>query len=175
MTSFEKIIAANKAQLETLTNMTAKTFAGVEKMIDLNMTAAKEALSDAAENAKKSASAKEAQEFLAIQAEMIQPLIEKATAYSRQLYAVALSAGEEMNKSIEAQAAESKAKFMDFVDNASKNAPVGTEPVVAMVKKAVEATNTAVEAAQKSVKQAAANVEKELKSAVENAKVSKKR
>lgn len=175
MINFENMMAANKAQLENFTKMTEKAFAGVEKMIDVNMQAAKSALEDAAETAQKSASAKDAQEFMATQAAMIQPLLEKTTAYSRQLYAVAVAAGDELNKSIEAQAAEAKLKFMDFVDAASKNAPVGTEPVVAMVKKAVEATNAAMEATQKSVKQAASNVEKSFKAATEDVKTMKKR
>lgn len=175
MINFETMMAANKAQLENFAKITEKAFSGVERMIEMNMQAAKSALEDASETAQKMASVKDAQEFMTTQAAMIQPLLEKTTAYSRQLYSVASAAGDELSKNIEAQAADSKTKFMDFVDTASKNAPVGTEPVVAMAKKVVEVTNAAVEATRKTVKQATSNMEKSFKATAENAKDAKKR
>ncbi|MFZ9665234.1 MAG: phasin family protein, partial [Limnohabitans sp.] len=42
----EQVIAANKANLETLVGLTNKAFAGVEQLIELNLAAAKAAMAD---------------------------------------------------------------------------------------------------------------------------------
>ena len=44
----EQVIAANKANLETLMGLTNKAFSGVEQLIELNMVAAKAAMADSA-------------------------------------------------------------------------------------------------------------------------------
>ena len=43
----DQVLAANKANLETLAGLTTQAFAGVEQIIALNMSAAKSALGDA--------------------------------------------------------------------------------------------------------------------------------
>ena len=42
----EQMIAAQKANVESLFGLTEKAFSGVEKMVELNMAAAKAALQD---------------------------------------------------------------------------------------------------------------------------------
>jgi phasin family protein len=99
-------------------------------------------------------SVKDAQELLALQAALFQPLAEKTTAYSRHLYDIATGASAEFTKSFEGQFAEAQKKFLAVVDNASKNAPAGSETAVAVFKSAVAAGNNALESVQKAVKQA---------------------
>ena len=106
MLTTEQIMAATKANLDTLFNLTNKAFAGVEKMVELNVTAAKAALAESAEHAKASLSVKDAQEFMAVQAGLIQPLAEKTAAYSRHLYDIASGASAEFAKNVEAQTAD---------------------------------------------------------------------
>ena len=154
MMTVEQIVASNKANLDTLFGLTTKAFAGVEKMVELNVTAAKAALAESTEHAKASMSVKDAQEFLALQAGLIQPLAEKSAAYSRHLYDIATSTGAEFTKNAEAQAAEAQKKFSGLVDSAAKNAPAGSESVVAIMKSSVAAANNALESVQKAVKQA---------------------
>ncbi|MCE3272398.1 MAG: phasin family protein, partial [Ramlibacter sp.] len=50
MLTVEQIMAAQKANVETLFGLTAKAFEGVEKLIELNVTASKLALQEAAES-----------------------------------------------------------------------------------------------------------------------------
>jgi phasin family protein len=145
MLTVEQIVASNKANLDTLFGLTTKAFAGVEKMVELNVTAAKAALAESTEHAKASLSVKDAQEFMALQAGMIQPLAEKTAAYSRHLYDIASSASAEFTKNVEEQAADAQKKLMGLVDTASKNAPAGSESAVTMMKSAVAAANNAFE------------------------------
>jgi len=169
MLTVEQIVASNKANLDTLFGLTTKAFAGVEKMVELNVTAAKAALAESTEHAKASMSVKDAQEFMALQAGMIQPLAEKTAAYSRHLYDIATSASAEFTKNVEEQSAEAQKKFMGLVDTASKNAPAGSESAVTMMKSAVAAANNAFESVQKSVKQATEMAEKNFAAASETA------
>lgn len=154
MLTADQIVAAQKANIETLFGLTQKAFTGVEKLVELNLQASKAALCESAEQAQALLSVKDAQELLALQASMMQPLAEKAMAYSRHLYDIANGTAGEFNKAAEAQAAEAQKKFMEVVDNAAKNAPAGSETAVAMMKNAVAAANNAAESVQKVVKQA---------------------
>jgi phasin family protein len=154
MLTVEQILAAQKANVETLFGLTNKAFAGVEKLVELNIHASKAALADAADSTKAALSVKDAQELLALQAGLFQPLAEKTASYSRHLYDIASSAGSEFTSAFEAQAAEGQKKFMSLVDGAAKNAPAGSETAVAVMKSAVAAATNAFESVQKAVKQA---------------------
>lgn len=150
----EQVIAANKANLETLVGLTNKAFAGVEQLIELNLAAAKSTLADSQKQASAALSVKDAQELLSLQASLFQPLAEKAVAYNRHLYEIATGTGSHFNSHLEAQVAEAQKAFHDLVDNAAKNAPAGSEAAVAAFKTAVSAGNNALETVQKAVKQA---------------------
>lgn len=155
MMTVDQILAMQKANVETLFGLTTKAFAGVEKLVDLNITASKAAMAEAADTSKAMLSVKDAQELLAMQAGLFQPLAEKTAAYSRHLYDIASGAGAEFGAAVEAQSSEAKQKFMSMVDTATKNAPAGSETAVAMMKSAMAAANNAAESVQKAVKQAA--------------------
>ena len=154
MLTAEQIMASHKANVETLFGLTSKAFEGVEKLVELNLTASKAALSEAAGSAQAVLSVKDAQELLALQASMFQPLAEKTAAYSRHLYDIASGAGAEFGKAFESQAADAQKAIVGLVDNAAKNAPAGSETAVAVMKSAVAAANNAFESVQKAVKQA---------------------
>ena len=89
MLTAEQIVAAQKANLETLFDLTSKAFEGVEKLVELNLQVAKASLGEAQETAKASFAVKDAQELLALQAGLLQPAAEKAAAYGRHLYDIA--------------------------------------------------------------------------------------
>ena len=154
MMTVEQVVASHKANLETLYGLTAKAFEGVEKIVELNLTASKAAMSDANAHAQSLLSVKDAQELLALQSGLLQPLAEKTAAYNRHLYDITTGTAAEFTKSFEAQTAEAQKKFMNLVDSAAKNAPAGSEAAVAIVKSSVAAANNALESIQKAAKQA---------------------
>ena len=147
-------MASHKANMETLLGLTSKAFEGVEKIVELNMTASKAAMAEVGDHAKALLSVKDAQELMALQSSMFQPLAEKTAAYSRHLYDIASSSTAEFTKTVEGQAADMQKKITGLVDAAAKNAPAGSETAVAMFKSAVSAANNALESVQKAVKQA---------------------
>lgn len=150
----EQFAAAAKSNLETLFSLTNSAFAGVEKVIELNLNVAKANLADSAAKAKEMMSVKDVQELVAFSAAQFQPSAEKAVAYSRHLYDIATSTSAEFSKAAEAQIADSNKKFVALVDAATKNAPAGSETAVAMVKSAVAAANSAYDSLTKATKQA---------------------
>jgi phasin family protein len=154
MLTAEQVIASQKATVETLFGLTNKAFAGVEKLVELNVQASKAALAETANQTQALMGVKDAQELLALQAGLMQPLAEKTAAYSRHLYDIATGTTSEFNKAVESQAADAQAKFMSLVDGAAKNAPAGSETAMAVMKSAVAAANNAFESVQKAVKQA---------------------
>lgn len=150
----EQILASHKANVETLFGLGNKAFEGVEKFVQLNVAASRAALTEAATHAQAVLSVKDAQELLALQAGLFQPMVEKAAAYSRHVYEIASGTGAEFSKAFEAQAAEAQRNFSNLVDTAAKSAPAGSETTVAVFKSAVSAANNAFESVQKAVKQA---------------------
>ena len=154
MMTTEQMMAAHKSNVEILFGLTGKAFEGVEKLVELNLQVAKAAMSEVADTTKAALSVKDAQELMALQAGLLQPVAEKAAAYSRHLYDIAASTGAEVNKAAEASTADAQKKFMSMVDTAVKNAPAGSENVVALVKSAVAAANNAFDGVQKATKQA---------------------
>jgi phasin family protein len=152
----EQIVAAQKANIETIFGLTQKAFEGVEKLVELNVQATKAALSESANSTQAMLSVKDAQELLTLQASLMQPLAEKTVAYSRHLYDIASGTSAEFGKAAEAQATDAQKKFMSVVDNASKNAPAGSETAVAAFQSALSNSQKAVESAQAAIKKATA-------------------
>ena len=159
MFTVDQMLAAQKANVETLFGLTTKAFAGVERLVELNITASKAALSEAAESTQAAFGAEDAQELMAMQAGLFQPLAEKTAAYSRHLYDIATSTGAEFKTAFEAQSAEGQKKFAALVETATKNAPAGSEAAVAAMKNAVATATNAFEQVQKAVKQATETAE----------------
>lgn len=165
----EQMMAAHKANIEMLFGLTSKAFEGVEKLVELNLTASRAALSEAANNTQAAFAAKDAQELLALQAGMFQPLAEKAAAYSRNLYEIATGATAELSKVLEAQSADAQKNFANLIESAAQNAPAGSESAVAAMKNAVSVASNAFESVQKAVKQASEAAEANFSAAAESA------
>ncbi|MBC7703506.1 MAG: phasin family protein [Rhodoferax sp.] len=169
MLTVEQVMASHKSNIETLMGLTSKAFEGVEKMVELNLTASKAALAEIGDHAKAVLSVKDAQELLALQSSLMQPLAEKTAAYSRHLYDIASGSSAEFGKAFEEQATDAQHKLMGLVDNAAKNAPAGSEAAVAVMKSAVAAANNALESVQKAVKQATEVAESNFNTVAANA------
>jgi phasin family protein len=60
----------------------------VEKLVELNLQVVKSTLAESQENAQRALSVKDAQELLALQAGLTQPVSEKALSYGRHVYEI---------------------------------------------------------------------------------------
>ena len=66
MLTVEQVVASHKANLETLFGLTSKAFEGVEKLVELNVTASRAALNEAANHTQAVLSVKDVQELMAL-------------------------------------------------------------------------------------------------------------
>jgi phasin family protein len=154
----EQFSAATKNNLETqlalLTTLTGKALESVEKVVELNMNVAKAALEEGTSNARQLLAAKDPQEFLALSATQVQPVAEKAVSYGRHVATILSGLQSEFTKAAEAQIGEHSRKLATLVDEVSKNAPAGSENVVAFMKSAIASANAGYEQLTKTTKQA---------------------
>ena len=160
--SNDQFAAIQKNSLDVFAGLSQKTFASFEKLVGLNMAAAKAVMAESMSNLQALAGAKDAQAVLALQSGMIQPLAEKSASYSRHLYDIASDTGAEFTKALESTTAESQKAVTSFLEGSLKNAPAGSEAAVAVFRSAIDAGNNAVESAQKTAKQAVQMVESKL-------------
>ena len=155
MITVEQIVNTQKTNIDTFFGLSGKAFEGVEKLVELNLSAAKSAMAEAAQNTKLVLSAKDPQELVALQTSLMQPAAEKAAAYTRHVYDIAAATNAEVARVAEEQVNDAQKKFMSAVDTAVKNAPAGSENAVTLVKSALAAANNAYESVHKAAKQAA--------------------
>jgi len=170
----EQLAAAHKANIDMLFGLTQKAFEGVEKLVELNLQATRAALKDSADSTQALLSVKDAQALLQRQAELMQPLAEKAVAYSRQLYDIAASTGSAFSQAAERNAADAQHKAMAVMDNVARNAPAGTEAAVEAMRNVVSAAASAMETVQQAVKQAADLAETQFHNATQQAQALQK-
>ncbi len=155
-----------EAQIALITSLTNKAFESVEKLVDLNLNAVKSSLEDSNSAAKQLLAAKDPQELSSLLAAQAQPSAEKALAYGRHVASIASSAQAEFTKAAEEQVAEANRKVLALIEEASKNAPAGSENVVALVKSAFGTANASYEQLANSTKQAVEALEANLNTAV---------
>ncbi len=169
MLTIEQLSATHKNNLDVFFGMSEKAFAGVEKMVELNLAAAKSTLNDSLNQVHSLLAVKDPAEALSLQTAVYQPLAEKTAAYSRHLYDIASSTSSDIAKTVESQIHDAQSQFMTLVDSASKNAPQGSEAVVAMFKSALTASQNAAETLQKAVKQVTETAEANLQAVANTA------
>jgi len=143
-----------KGQMDAAFALGQTFFDATERMLELNLAAAKATLEESVERVQALMSAKDVQEFVALSSALPQPTLEKAVSYSRTVYGIANGAGTEVSRIVESQIAENNKKVTQLIDFAAKNAPAGSEPAVAALKSALAAANTAYDTFTKAAKQA---------------------
>lgn len=155
-----------EAQLALFNSLTAKTFEGVEKLIELNLSTAKASLEESNAAAKQLLSVKDPQEWLSLATAQAQPNTEKALAFGRQLSAITSGVQAEFAKAAESQIADNSRKLLELLDEVTKNAPAGSESAIALFKSAIGNASAGYEQFTKSTKQAVETIEANVNNAV---------
>ncbi|MBK9440590.1 MAG: phasin family protein [Comamonadaceae bacterium] len=150
----EKLAATAKENLEALQTLASKAQADAAKLVELNLETSKAVLAESFAHAKALLSAKDPQALAALQAGLAKPMADKAVAYAQQVQAILSGAGASFAKTAEANMAEAQKGFASLMENATKNAPAGTESVVAFFNNAMSAGQNALKTAQDTAKQA---------------------
>ena len=174
----DQFVAINKANLETAMKFAGVALQGAERILDLQLKAARSAFADSVENAKTIAAVKDLHQLAALKDTMAQPTIDKATAYAKSVYDVATATQAEIGKLLEEQVAEFNKQVVAALDKMVKTAPAGSEVGIATLKSAIAAVNASYENVSKVAKQftevSQANFEAVAKQAAEGVKKVKK-
>lgn len=174
----EQLVALNKANLEMAMKFAGVALQGAERILDLQLKAAKTAFADSVENAKTIAAVKDLQQLAALKDSMAQPTIEKATAYAKSVYDVATATQAEFGKLVEEQVSEFNKQVVTALDKIVKTAPAGSEVGIAALKSGIAAVNSAYDNVSKVAKQfteaTQSNFDAAVKQAAEGVKKSKK-
>jgi phasin family protein len=154
-----------KGQMDAAIALSQTWFDAAERLMELNLAAAKATLEESVERTQAFLSVRDVQELLALSGGMTQPTLEKAVSYSRKAYSIANGAGTEVSRIVDAQIAETNKKVAQLIDFAAKNSPAGSETGVSMLKSAVAAANTAYDTFARASRQAVAMAESNVSAA----------
>ncbi|WP_333842131.1 phasin family protein [Pelomicrobium sp.] len=173
----DKIVALNRAHLETAVQAANIALAGAERLVELNLSAAKTAIAEGARAAKTWIEVKDVKDLVAAHTAIAEPQLEKATAFARGVYEVAVQTQTELAKLAEERIAEANQALIAAFEQAAKTAPagIGAEAAVAAVKSAVAATTTAYDTLSKAAKQVAELAEANVTAFAAKAEAAKKK
>ena len=156
MLNTEKFFAVYKSNLEQLMGSNPNTPDSVKKLLDLNLQTAQAACDDASQLAQALSGAKNPQELLDLQNNLLKSVAERTMSYGQKLVEIVSSSATDANLAKFAQSfgAAGQQPFMAAFDSMTKAAPAGSEQMVAAMKNAVSAASSAMETVQKAVAQA---------------------
>jgi phasin family protein len=149
----EQFAEFNQANVSNAIRLASLSIENAEKLVNLNINAAKLAIAQAVEGAQAAASVKDVQEFLALRAKLAEVGVQSATGYSRTLYELS----SEAQAGFSALAEESWALYTkgvaSWVENASKSAPAGSDVAINALKSTFAASSAAFDQFQKATRQ----------------------
>lgn len=155
-------LEANLALYIALTN---KTLESVEKLVNLNITAAKASMEESTATAKQMLAVKDPQELISLVTAQSKPNLEKALSYGSHLASIASSTQAEFTKAAEAQIAAVTSKVNELVDEVARKAPAGSESLIAIMKSTLGNASNSYEQLTRTTKQAAEALEANLNNA----------
>jgi len=148
-----QVLELNKASIDVMSALAASAFEAAEKLAQLNVAASRTLLQDTTAAAQGMLGAKDLQEAVTLAQAWAQPNAEKFAGYARTAYDIANQAGTGVSAIVETQVEEGKRKVAEFLDLATKSAPSGSEPVLALFKNAVAAANTTIDTLARATRQ----------------------
>ena len=155
MSSPEQFLAAQKASANSAFGVAMKYFEGIERLVELNLQTARSTLAQTADNTAKVLSAKEPQDWSALQASLLAAFAEQAQSYTRQFMDIASSAQAECLTAGQARYEEQNRRVRTLVDELVRSAPAGSEALTAAWKSAITSSNTWSESLRRSAQQTA--------------------
>jgi len=150
----EQFVELNKANVAQASKLAAITLGNAEKLMNLNLSAAKTVVAQGIQNAQAAAEVKDVQELFTLRARLAESGMQTALAYSRTFYELASEAQAELTAVSEETWASYSKGVAHWVDTASKNAPAGSDVAVNAFKSTFAATTAAFDQFQKATRQA---------------------
>jgi len=148
--------AGADGQVAYLNRVVASTVQGAQRLVELNITAAKTSMEESTVVAKQLLGSKDPQEFIGFLVALAQPTVTKSVAYTRHVATIATETQAEVTRATEEQFAEAGRQYLGLL--ALKNTPA-SENTLAMAKTAISNASTGLEQFNQKSKQAVDTVE----------------
>ena len=163
----EKLQETQTKNLDLLKELNDKIFEGVEQLTQLQLKTLKATAEENFDTFRKLLTVRDPQSFASLQASLAQPAsqAERILEFNRQVYDLISKTQANISKLAENQVSQGSQQVQELVENIVKNAPAGSEPVVAVLKSALEGAGTAYESLQKAAKQVAEMTENNINAA----------
>lgn len=149
----EQIADLGKVNYANAIKLASLSLENTEKIVKLNLTAAKAALAQGVESAQAAASVKDVQDLVALRTKFTEAGVQAATGYSRTLYELTAQAQAEYSALAEQAWSMYTKSIAAIVDQASKSAPAGSESGFNAFKSTFAASTAAFDQFQKATKQ----------------------
>ena len=174
MLKVDQFTAANEAAIEQFSYFAKLSLANVEKFAEMGLEAARESVIVATKHAQTLAGAKDVNEVFAINQAALEPALKRAYVYSRTAFDTASETNNEVKRVLEKQNAEVQRAAVAAIEEALKYAPAGSETVIANVKSAIAAAQSAYDNLAAINKQIYDTVEKTVEQSVATAQAASK-
>lgn len=159
----QQITAATRSHLDTqlafFSDFGQTAMESIEKLVQLNIAAARASLEESSAAAVKMLAARDPNELLSIVRAQGGPNFGKAIAYGNHVINIATNAQSEITRSAEAQIAAAGRQASEMVEEAARSAPPGVENMLAVMKSAIGNATNGYEQINKSTRQAAEALE----------------
>jgi len=149
----DQFVALQRQSLESAQAIAFASFSGFEKFSQLNVQAAKASVEEGVRTGVALLDTRDAKAFVEAIPESAQPAADKIGAYAKHVYEIASETGAEISRIIEKQFSEGNRQLNAAIEAFARNAPVGSEGVVTLVKSAVTAANSAFDQVNKATRQ----------------------
>ena len=123
MQNSEPFVRLGKANLETALTVADITLESAEQLVDLQLRTAKDVLAQSMRHVQAFSDVRNVQDFVALQSKAVRPDLDKALAYSRDVYAVATHAQERIGQVLKSRLSELGGEIITAVDHAAKSTP----------------------------------------------------
>jgi len=175
MIKIDQFTAANEAAIEQFSYFAKLSLSNVEKFAEMGLGAARESIVLATKHAQALAGARDVNEIVAINNAALEPALKRAYNYSRTAFEAAAESNNEVKRVLEQQNAEVQKAAVAALEVAFKYAPAGSETVVANVKSAMAAAQSAYDNLAAINKQIYDTVEKTVEQSVATAQAASKK
>jgi len=169
MYKIESLAEINQAGYRNALRLATLSLDNIERLAQLNLSTAKSVLAEGAENAKAIAGVKDIPALLALNAQLAEAGVESAVGYSRGVYGIESEAQTAFSAVAEEGWAAYAREVAAWVDQASKNAPAGSQAAVNVLKSTVAATTAAFDQISRATKGVTSFAEASVRAATDNA------
>lgn len=146
---FAQIIASNTAGFKVLTDLTANTKTGFEKLLEANLAATQAIFGQSLNHLQTTLDVQNTKEVLAQQSELLQPVKDQSAAYARHFKLLADDSAAKFKRQLTSKVTEVQKEFVTLVDSVATESAARSETAANVFKTVVVANQSTLAEVQK--------------------------